>query len=477
MTALLARCMRLLPGAILRIGLLIPAVDVLGSPSMPIARFATPAQPAQPAQSAQIESEDMELFVGETFVLPTPGVARIAVGNGRVIHAATGDDKEVILFGNAPGESSLVVWNQDGVARRLRISVVATQARRVQQELAAFLARIPNARSVVVGDKVIIEGDDLSDADQAKIAVLAKRYPQIVDFTEQVGWERMIMMDVKVVELPRSTMEELGVRWDAATTGGLTAGVAWDAAVGSRFRAAADAASAGESIRPGGSAIALPFPTSAPAGYLGANALLSSRLNAMARKGDALILAEPQLSARSGSTARFLAGGEVPYSTTDRNGASNTAFKPYGVTLQITPRVDRTGTVRSVIDVEVSTVDPSVTGTGGPALKVRRTSTEFNVRPNETLVLSGFLSLEQAQEVSSVPGLARLPLLGALFRSTRTQRADTELVIFVTPRVVTAGNPDLRERVRRADALVDAAMPERRLLIPVHPDVFFTEPQ
>src|SRR5690606_3752629 len=99
-----------------------------------------------------------------------------------------------------------------------------------REELAAFVARIPNARSALVGDKLIIEGSDLSDADQARIADLAERYPQIIDFTDRVGWDRMVHFDVQVVELPRTRLRELGVRWDAAAGGGINVGLIWEAA-------------------------------------------------------------------------------------------------------------------------------------------------------------------------------------------------------------------------------------------------------
>ncbi|WP_233146377.1 type II and III secretion system protein family protein [Pigmentiphaga sp. NML080357] len=414
---------------------------------------------------------DVEMFVGETQVFPAPGVGRIAVGNGRVISAATADDREVVVFANAAGTSSLVIWDRDGSMRRMRITVVPGQSSRAQREIEAFLASIPSVRSRAVGDKIIIEGDDLGEADQAKVALLARRYPQVVDFTGQLGWERMVMMDVKVVEMPRSRLRELGVRWDGASTGGLNAGLAWDAAVGRPLRAAAgDAAQ-----RPGGGPVALPFPSTSPAGYLGMNALLSARIQALAQSGEAVILAQPQLSARSGSTARFLAGGEVPYATVDKNGATNTTFKPYGVTLEIAPRVDAGGTVRSVIDVEVSAVDPSVAATGGPALKVRRTSTEFNVRSGETLVLSGFLSREQSEDLDGLPGLSRLPILGPLFGSRRFQRRETELAIFVTPTVVTQRNPDLLERIGRGERVLRETFGPERLNVPVRPDASFME--
>ncbi|MDX3907669.1 MAG: pilus assembly protein N-terminal domain-containing protein [Pigmentiphaga sp.] len=417
------------------------------------------------------ELPDIEMFVGETQVFPAPGIGRVAVGNGRVIHAATADEREVVVFANTVGTSSLVIWNKDGAVQRMRITVVAGQSSRVQREIEAFLAGIPTVRSRIVGDKVIVEGDDLSDADQAKVAMLARRYPQVVDFTGQLGWERMVMMDVKVVEMPRARLRELGVRWDGASTGGLNAGLAWDAAVGRPLQASPGDAS----VRPGDSPIALPFPALSPAGYLGMNALLTARIQALAQSGEAVILAQPQLSARSGSTARFLAGGEVPYSTTDRNGATNTSFKPYGVTLQIAPRVDAGGTVRSIIDVEVSAVDPSVAGSGGPALKVRRTSTEFNVRSGETLVLSGFLSREQSEDLDGLPGLSSLPILGPLFGSRRFQRRETELAIFVTPTVVTERNPALRERIDRGERVLRDTFGPERLNVPVRPEPFSME--
>ncbi|VCU71579.1 Type II secretion system protein D precursor [Pigmentiphaga humi] len=414
---------------------------------------------------------DVEMAIGETQVFPAPEVGRVAVGNGRVISAATADEREVVVFANDVGSSSLVIWDRAGAMRRMRIQVVAAPPARAQREISAFLAGMPAVRSRAVGDKIIIEGEDLGEADQARVALLAKRYPQVVDFTSQLGWERMVMMDVKVVEIPRSRLRELGVKWNGASTGGLNAGLAWDAAVGRPLRAAAGDASQ----RPGESPVALPFPSTSPAGYLGINALLSAQIQALAQRGEAVVLAQPQLSARSGSTARFLAGGEVPYATIDKNGATNTTFKPYGVTLQIAPRVDASGTVRSVIDVEVSAVDPSVAATGGPALKVRRTSTEFNVRSGETLVLSGFLSREQSEDLDGLPGLSALPILGPLFGSRRFQRRETELAIFVTPTVVTQRNPALTERIERGERVLRETFGPEWLNVPVRPDEFFEE--
>lgn len=441
----------------------------------PARRAAAATALAQPLPAGGIEGTQwagvdaaahIDMFVGETRIFPAPDVARVAVGDGSVVHAAAADQREVVVFARAPGTVSLVIWTRDGASRNLRINVVASDVRRIQAELAGFLQRIPNARSSVVGDKLIIEGDNLSDADQARIADLAKRYPQVVDFTGQVGWDRMVLIDVQVVEMPSSRTRDLGVRWDTGTTGGLNAGAVWDMASASALQS-----------RPGAAALDAAFPALGAAGYFGLNALLSAQLRAMSQKGEAVMLAQPQLMARSGTTASFLAGGELPYTTIDANGNSSTVFKPYGVTLDVTPRIDRNGTVRARIEVEVSAVDPVVTTPSGPALRTRRTSTEFNVRSGQTLVLSGFLSREKVEEIDSVPGLGRLPVLGALFRATRLQLKNTELVIFVTPVVVTGGSPDLADRVERSNRLLDASFPDEPVLLnPVRHDPFLLEP-
>ncbi len=390
----------------------------------------------------------LSLQAGEVKVLAIPDVARVAVGDGHVINAVATDDREVIVFARNEGSSTLQIWSETGRRHHYQVDVTPEGTRRVQQELRSVLERIPHVRISVVGEKLVVEGDDLSDGDRERIAELSKRYPSLLDLTGQVGWDRMVLLDVQVVEVPRVQLQELGLRWNTATAGGLNAGLAWDG--GSKRWAE----------RPGESTMPLAFPATVAAGYFGVNALLSAQINAMAQTGTAVVLAQPQLLARSGATAEFLAGGEVPYSTVDANGNANTAFKPYGVSLRITPQIERNGAVRSRIEVEVSSVDTSLSVPNGPSLKTRRAATEFNVRSGQTLVLAGFLSREESRNVDKVPGLGDIPILGPLFRSTRFQRNETELAIFVTPILVSADHPGLEQRVRNSREILDASFPE-----------------
>jgi pilus assembly protein CpaC len=404
----------------------------------------------KPADEGQ--APEIEMFVGESRVFPTPGVGRIAVGNGAILTAAALDNKEVILFANGVGTSSLFVWNEDGRYQRLKISIVPGDTSRYAREIAAFLTTIPKAKASIIGDKVIVEGDDLSDSDLNRIDLLAARYPQIVNFTNRLGFEQMVMIDVKVVEFPVTELRELGLKWNAV--GGAAVGGVWlpvhrghDGPYELNIRTGQENAIPIVGADASGSKIPLPTGLN----ILGAlNLGLNATLNALAQEGKTTILAEPQLSARNGSKANFLAGGEIPYAISTINGPT-VQYKPYGIKLEILPRVDRNGTIRAAIDTEYSQIDASVTSAGCPALLTRKTNTEFNVRNGETIVLSGLVQRENSTNVDKVPFLGDVPVLGALFKSKKFQNKETELVIFVTPTVVDSRSPGVVDRVQKTN--------------------------
>jgi len=393
-------------------------------------------------------SRSVEVETGSSVVLNIPHVQRIAVGNSQILQATEINGKEIVVFGKAKGLTTLDVWIAGGKRISHVVQVTPAGLNRVYREITVLLKSIPNARSAIVGEKVVIEGEDLGDLDQAKISRLAARYPEVIDLTSQIGWDRMVLLDVQVIEIPSSRMHELGVRWDPSAQGGLQAGMAWDV-----HSAALDQ-------RPGEAALNVPFPLQQAAGYLGLNALLNARIAALSKNGEAVVLAQPQLLARSGSTASFLAGGEVPYASVDKDGKSTTTFKKYGVSLNITPNVDRHSAVRSKIEIEVSSVDTTINVPGGPAMKIRKASTEFNVRSGQTLVLGGFLSREKSSDQDGLPGLSRIPVLGKAFGVEREISRQTELAIFVTPVVVDAQHPEMLARISNGQKIVSEAFPE-----------------
>lgn len=435
-------------------------------------------QPYAPIRKVDDEAQipEIEMFVGESRVFPAPGVARIAVGNGSLLTAAALDNKEIILFANGAGTSSLFIWNADGRYQRVKISIVPGDTTRHAREIAAFLSTIPKAKASVVGANIIVEGDELSDADIAKIEELAKRYPQIVNFTNRIGWEQMVMLDVKVVEFPTTVLKDLGLKWTA--TGGAAVGGIW--APGSRGNAGPYEITirTGDENKPpisasGGTNPLIPNGLNVLS-YI--NAGLNAQLNLLAQEGKATLLAEPQLSTRSGSKASFVAGGEIPYSVQTMEGVK-VQFKTYGVKLDIFPKVDHKGVIRATLQTEVSSVDRSVQTAAGPALLSRKTDTEFNLRAGETIVLSGLLQRELSSDVDKIPFLGDLPVIGALFRSKRYQNKETELVIFVTPTLVAASSAGNLDRIGRTTDRLQERMGDKPYLTePLQPGVSYERP-
>ena len=162
-------------------------------------------------------------------------------------------------------------------------------------------------------------------------------------------------------------------------------------------------------------------------------------------------LSEPNLTALSGETAEFLAGGEYPIPVAQNAGMNNNGgtytveFKTFGVSLAFTPTVLSDSTINIVVEPEVSEIDPSASltlnGITVPGLRTRRVSTTLELRDGESFAIAGLLQQDTKVNSSQLPILGSLPIIGSLFRSTRYQKGETELLIIVTPRLVAPIRP------------------------------------
>ena len=270
----------------------------------------------------------------------------------------------------------------------------------------------------------------------------------------RVRMERMVRMRVRMVEFRKSALGRLGIDWADGSAGpGLA--TAGDVIGNNLFRPAVEGFDGlPNTVRP--------FST-----YFGIASNITSRINFMASNGDATTLAEPVLTAASGGKASFLAGGEVPYPSVGVNGQTVVQFKEYGIRLEVAPRIDSAGNVRTSVQTEISQLDPAVSIQGAPGLLTRRAQTEVNVRSGETIVISGLLSSESSKDVDRVPGIGRLPIIGAFFRSTNRRDTVTELVIFLTPEVVDPAQDSLQAADRERFESSARALGSARSTLPL----------
>lgn len=180
---------------------------------------------------------------------------------------------------------------------------------------------------------------------------------------------------------------------------------------------------------------------------------LDSIIHLLTNRGDARLLAEPTLTCISGGQADFVVGGEVPIPVQNQDGALNVVFKQFGILLNVEPRANSEGLIRTKVGVEVSSVDKANSVLGIPGFATRKTNTEMNVHSGEAMVVAGLFSADDATTVTKLPGFGALPVIGELFKSRQFRRGETELVVLVTPEIVGADSTVVRDGEQRFDRL------------------------
>lgn len=392
-------------------------------------------------------AQTLQLAVGQAHVLNEPDVRRIAIGNGKVLQAAALDDRQVLVLPESPGQTTLLVWGRHGPPRTHVIQVIAAEQHRVYEEVQALLSGQGGLRVRTVGDKVLVEGDPANEEQGSRLQEVTRRYPGVINFAGRVGMERMISMDVKFIEMRRELLEDIGVRWNGSMNGP-SFQVLGDAHRSKALQPGGTGDSAGMEVRPR---------TWRPGLSLSLASSLTSRLQLMVQNGDAVILAEPRLSCRSGGHARFVAGGELPIPVSGALGSASVAFKEYGIKFDVSPVASSSGVIAARIATEISSINFEVAVKEVPGLIKRRAESEVNLREGETLVIAGLLTDEGSRNLDKVPAAGDLPVLGPLFRSRQFRDRQTELAVFITPRFVegqsspVAGSPtDGIETAQRA---------------------------
>jgi pilus assembly protein CpaC len=373
--------------------------------------------------------ERMQLFVGESRTLAASPV-RMAVGNGRVISVTLVDPRQLLVLGESPGSTVLQLWLRDGREARISIDVSASNVESLLEDVRGLIAGAEGLSARLAAGRVVLEGEGLGAAARARAAAVAALYPALVlDFTGRLGAEATVQIDARIVELRRGSLRDLGVRWRGEANGP-NAGVVADLAVNDLFRPQPPESPVPPGTIPPGARV---WP---PRGYFGLSSVLDSRLALLEQRGELAVLAEPSLSCRSGGSARFVSGGEIPIPVVSGTGAADVEFREYGVILDVRPVVDSSGTIFARIETEISQVDDSQRVLGVPGLLKRRSATDVTLREGETLVLAGLVSQFDSRDRQAIPGLGRLPLAGRAFRADQRRRERTELVIFMTPRLI-----------------------------------------
>lgn len=395
------------------------------------------------------------VFVGEVRIMDVGAVDRVAVGNGKLLSTTVLDNGQLLLLAEEAGDTVMHLWYSNGNEDDYKVVIVPKNSGRLQTELSTLLADIGDIQVKEVGERLYLTGSVLK-TDEELLATVLTSYPGVIDLTRKADPDvlfakehnKMVYMDVKITEFNTDKLRNLGINWSDAVAGP-SAGIAVDQPTNNIFRAATDSDLAPSFAQN------LPLGVPGTLGFFGLASEITSRINLLASTGDAVILAEPKLSARSGGQAEFLAGGEIPVVTTGTLGSSNVEFKEFGIKLNITPVVDSFNNILANVSTEVSAVDRSNAVGDVPAFITRKTTTDIRMRDGQTLVMSGLIDRDIGKNTEKIPYLGDIPILGALFRSTSFNDNRTELVIFVSPTVFDAESDFNKEKVNRRQGIID----------------------
>ncbi len=401
-----------------------------------LAMCASALRAEQPAATAAAEGEHINVGAGKTRLLDLPiNIERVSIAAPETAEAVPVSARSMMINGKTPGETSLVIWLSDGSRREYIVDVKVNSA------------RIEAAKEQIrreFGDKVQLTVDnnlvyltgrlkDLYEADRAlSIATALGKAVNLlkVDTPPQ---ERQILLKVRFADVDRTKALNLGINFFGAPKG-----------FPFSTSAGGGAPSTVSSVDYAGTPATFNLSDTLNLLLWDPHANIGATLQALASQNVLQILAEPNLLAMNGKEASFVAGGEFPFPTLQGGGGGvgqiTVSFKEFGVRLHFLPTITPRGTIRLHVTPEVSSLDYAnsltISGATVPALDTRRVETEVELQSGQSFAIAGLLDNQTTENLSKIPGLASIPLLGKLFTSKSVTKSNSELIVIVTPELV-----------------------------------------
>jgi len=438
---------------------------VLAAISVVVALVAAGPEAAQ-AQQATTTSASQTIYVelneGQLVRLAKPATS-VFIANPAIADVSVKSDRLVYIFGTASGETTMfAVDESDNVVANVKVLVTHNLSR--LNEAISQLIPGSNIAATSLDGGIVLSGAVNNATQSENVRRLAARFisegEDIINQLSVVA-PNQVNLRVRIAEVARDVVNEFGFNWESAFIGAqdFLFGVATGGAVvpSSLF--------GNQTVSPNTAPFANSNPNGVGAGNfltrpngLEANSLffrstygnfdVNGLIDLLAQNGLVTILAEPNLTALTGETASFLAGGEFPVPIAQRSDQISVEFRQFGVSLAFTPTMINDNRISMRVRPEVSQLSNNgavvLNNVQIPALTTRRAETTVELGSGQSFAIAGLLLDNSLQSIDEVPGLSDLPILGALFRSDRFERNETELVIIVTPYVVRpAPSPDV----------------------------------
>ena len=377
-------------------------------------------------------AEPVEVSLNESKYMAASGITRLAVGNPAIADVQLLSSGDFLLVGKKAGTTSLIVWSDGG--RRTEYTVYVAGNDRGMASAIQDAIGYPKVHVQMMKDRVMLRGkvENQYEHDTAlKIAGLYTGGDEsgVIDLLE-MEHPSQIRLEAQIIEIGSNYAKDLGIQyWSQTpekqdeTTTGITVGTAGIFYGGEDF----------SSSRKHG-------------GWLGSHvANVNVTLQALINQGKARILSRPSITTLSGKNANILIGGRIPVPISDGNGNVSVDWREYGIRLNIEPKVDSEDKITSKVHAEVSTLDKAssvkIDSYSIPGILSREADTEVNVHSGMTMVIGGLINSEDSKSISKIPLLGDLPIIGRFFQHTSKSRDKRELIILITPTLVSDDTP------------------------------------
>jgi pilus assembly protein CpaC len=422
-------------------------------------RSVAPVAPAAAvAADGQMNARFLPLGIGKSVVIDLPrDIKDVLVADPKIANAVVRSAQRAYIIGATVGQTNIVFF--DSAGQQIAAYDIAV-TRDLNGVRAALKQTMPNAdiRIEGVGDGVMLSGSVASPIEAQQAGDLAARLAGGADKVVNsivVRGRDQVMLKVTVAEVARSIIKQMGIDLSASLSYGTTA-VTFNNT--NPFTANNQPLVAGNALTAGTPSV-------------------QATLRAMESAGVVRTLAEPNLTAISGESASFIAGGEFPipagYTCQPATSAStvqqcqlSVAYKKFGVSLNFTPVVLTDGRISLHVMTEVSEISNensvNLSGVQIPSIKTRRAETSLEIPSGGAMAMAGLINQQTKQAINGMPGLSSVPILGTLFRSRDYVNNQTELMVIVTPYIVRAVAP--KDLSRPDDGFANASDPQADLL-------------
>ena len=390
------------------------------------------------ASSAEETVRSLALEKGKSVIVRTGyGVTRVAVGDPKVADVVVLQTSEIQIVAKEVGTTNVVIWGGGQIMAAIDLHVGRAYSA-IEGEIQRMIG-VGDVHVESAGEAIVLTGS-VPDAESVEhvLSIAKAHFPDkaegIVNLLT-VGGNQQVMIEVTISEINRTKNRGMQTNFAATITRGNQI---------FHFHNMID----GLAIpSPNNTLSALPDPGvfSPVVNFLGSafpigTGVYELFVNALDEDGVGKILAEPTLVARTGETAKFLSGGEVPIPIAQQFGEITVTYKEFGVGVSFTPTVLSDDRIHLDVTTEVSQVDfglgTAVSGTTAPGFRTRRATTGVEVGEGQTFAIAGLLRDELTSRVAAYPFLGKIPILGVLFRSSTLEKTSTELVLLVRPRLV-----------------------------------------